>query len=225
MASNYSAKGMEKRNKPVAAHASGGGKFALYLSFILIIPIFWFIQKRNQIIKMNNKTMQVHQSIDVILTKRANALASVFQSTKKYFKHEKELLENVTKARGNANRPTSSDAGMDISAKDAVLVAGTRAFNMVREQYPELKAMEAVKEFDKVVLGIEDELANTRRFYNSAVLRFNTIIQQFPSNVPASSIIDPQTQQGLMTYPMFEAQDEDRKNPLKDKDGKQLSFD
>ncbi|MCK5807086.1 MAG: LemA family protein [Mycoplasmataceae bacterium] len=225
MASNYSAKGMEKRNKPKAVHASTGGKVAIYLSFIFIVPAIWFVKSRNKIIKMNIKTMQVHQSIDVILTKRANALAAVFQSTKKYFKHEKELLENVTKARGQANRPTASDKGMDISAKDAVLVAGTRAFNMIREQYPELKAMQAVKEFDKVVLGIEDELANTRRFYNSAVLKFNTMIQQFPSNVPAASIIDPETNQGLMTYPMFEAQDEDRKNPLKDKDGKQLSFD
>ena len=224
MASNYSAKAMEKKNKPVEVSASTGGKIAIYLSFILILPIFWYISKRNQIIKMNIKTLQIHQSIDVVLTKRANALAMVFQATKKYFKHEKELLENVTKARGNANRPTASDNGMDISAKDAVLVAGTRAFNMVREQYPELKAMKAVKEFDKTVLGIEDELANTRRYYNSAVLRFNTTIQQYPSNVPASSIKDPATQGPLVTYPMFEAQDEDRKNPLKDKDGKALSF-
>lgn len=225
MASNYSAKAMETRNKPVQVTAGTGAKLAVYASFILILPIFWFIQRRNQIIRMNNKTMQVHQSIDVVLTKRANALAAVFAATKKYFKHEKELLENVTKARGNANRPTSSDEGMDVTAKEAVLVAGTRAFNMVREQYPELKAMEAVKEFDKITLEVENELANSRRFYNAAVLRFNNAIQQFPGNVVAYHVIDPQTQGPLFTYPMFEAQDEDRKNPLKDKDGKQLSFD
>ena len=225
MASNYSAKSMEKRNKPVEVKASGGGKAFFYASFILVIPAIWFISRRNNIIKMNNKVIQVHQSIDIILTKRANALALVFQSTKKYFKHEKELLENVTKARGNANRPTSSDKGMDISTKDAVLVAGTRAFNMVREKYPELKAMKAVKEFDSVVLDIEEEISNTRRFYNSAVLKYNTALQQYPSNVPASTIEDPISGGPLMTYPMFEAQDEDRKNPLKGTDGKMLSFD
>lgn len=225
MASNYSAKKMETRNKPKPVVVSTGAKVAIYLSFILILPIFWFIQKRNQIIRMNNKTMQVHQSIDVVLTKRANALAAVFQATKKYFKHEKEVLENVSLARGNANRPTQPDNGMDISTKDAVLVAGTRAFNVVREQYPELKAMDAVQEFDRVTLGMEDELANTRRYYNAAVLRFNNAIQQFPGNVVAATIKDQETQGVLYTYPLFEAQDEDRKNPLKDKDGNQLTFD
>ncbi|MCR8613417.1 MAG: LemA family protein [Mycoplasma sp.] len=222
MASNYSAKAMETRNKPTKIQASGGAKAVVFISMILIIPIFWYIGKRNSVIKLNQRVIQAHQSIDIALTKRANALAAVFSATKKYFKHEATVLQNVTNARAAATR--QGGTGQNINEKGQSILAGISALNVVRESYPDLKANTAVIEFDKVVMETEDEISNSRRFYNSAAAKYNGLVKSFPANVPASSLKDPETGEELMTYPMFEAQDEDRKNPIKNEKG-EISWD
>jgi LemA protein len=99
------------------------------------------------------------------------------ETVKGYMKHEKEVLENVTKARSaimNAKTPQKS-----VEA-DNMLSGALKSLFAVAENYPDLKA-------NQNFLNLQDELSNTenkvsyaRQHFNDSVLRFNNTIETFP---------------------------------------------
>ena len=73
------------------------------------------------------------------------------------------------------------------------------------EQYPDLKANENFKDLSTQLTKIEDEIANSRKYYNGTVREFNDKVQMFPSNIVANIF-------GYKAKIMFEANEEERKN-------------
>ena len=75
----------------------------------------------------------------------------------------------------------------------------------IAENYPELKANENFAELSADLSKIEDEIANSRKYYNGAVRELNNKIQMFPSNIIAVMFRFKQAN-------MFEANAEERDN-------------
>ena len=73
------------------------------------------------------------------------------------------------------------------------------------EQYPELKASENFSKLSQELTKIEDEIANSRKYYNGAVRELNNKIQMFPGNIVAGVF-------GFKQANMFEANAEERNN-------------
>lgn len=54
------------------------------------------------------------------------------------------------------------------------------------ESYPDLKANQNFLELSDQLKAIEDDIANSRKYYNAVVKQFNTKCEVFPSNLIAS---------------------------------------
>jgi LemA protein len=65
------------------------------------------------------------------------------------------------------------------------------------EAYPDLKANQNFMHLQEEISDVENKLAASRRFFNSATREYNTAIQTFPANVIAGSF-------GFHTEPMFD---------------------
>jgi LemA protein len=97
--------------------------------------------------------------------------------------HEKETLENVTKA-----RTAFMNAGNNIDAKieaDNQLAGALKSIFAVAESYPDLKANQNFNQLQGELSDIENKIAAARRFFNSATQEYNTYIEIFPTNIIA----------------------------------------
>ena len=53
------------------------------------------------------------------------------------------------------------------------------------EAYPDLKADQNFRELSKELTKVEDDIANSRKYYNACVKTYNTKIQVFPASIVA----------------------------------------
>ena len=73
------------------------------------------------------------------------------------------------------------------------------------EAYPDLKANQNFINLSKELTQIENDIANSRKYYNGTVRIFNNKVQMFPSNIIATVF-------KYKTKNMFEALDDERQN-------------
>ena len=53
------------------------------------------------------------------------------------------------------------------------------------ESYPDLKASENFKDLSKELTQVENDIANSRKYYNAVVRMYNNKVEMFPSNMIA----------------------------------------
>lgn len=187
MANIYDNNPQEIENKIIVdtttkkATASLLGKIFWYMIFIFIIPVIVHIKISNKLAASQAKINEISGQIDVQLVRRRNVLLKLFETTKGYAKHEKETLAEVTKMRQMPINAENREEATNLSNS----VFG-RLF-AVSEAYPELKADKLFRELMDEITNSENQIAATRRFYNSEVNNFNTTLFVWPSNVVASS--------------------------------------
>ena len=73
------------------------------------------------------------------------------------------------------------------------------------EAYPDLKANENFLSLQQSLSGIEDEIAQSRKYYNAVVRDYNNKVEMFPSNLVAKLF-------GYRTRTMFETNESEREN-------------
>jgi LemA protein len=104
---------------------------------------------------------------------------------KGYAQHEREVFENVTRARAAASAATGSPAQQ--AAAEGPFVAALRQLFAVAENYPQLRANENFLALQQELSNTEDRLQTARRFYNANVRDYNRRVQAFPSNTIANA--------------------------------------
>jgi LemA protein len=131
--------------------------------------------------------MQVRESwagIDVQLKRRYSLVPNLVETVKGYAAHEREVFENVTKAR--AALMSAGDAKSAAEANDQ-LTRALKTLFAVAENYPQLRASENFMQLQKELSDIEAKIAYARQFYNSNVMSYNTKTQVFPNVLLARS--------------------------------------
>jgi LemA protein len=68
---------------------------------------------------------------------------------------------------------------------EGLLAGALRQVFALAEAYPQLRAVESFTQLQNTLNQIEDTVQNARRYYNAVVRDFNTMIEQFPSNIVA----------------------------------------
>ena len=66
---------------------------------VIAILIILIIKEYNKIIKLQNKVKSSESGIDIYLNQRFDLIPNLVECVKGYAKHEKQLLENITKQR------------------------------------------------------------------------------------------------------------------------------
>ena len=135
------------------------------------------------LVRQRNQIKDSWANIDTELRRRYDLIPNLVETVRGYAGHEREVFENVTKARAAATSATGSPASQ--AAAEGPLVAALRQLFAVAETYPDLKANQNFLALQQELANTEDRLQTARRFYNANVRDYNERVQQFPSTIIA----------------------------------------
>ena len=143
----------------------------LILLFIIVGAIY------NKFVVLRNYIQEAFSTMDVYLKKRWDLIPNLMESVKGYMAHEKETLEKITALRNLNYSMLKNKQKMDVNRE---LSVGLSSLFATAENYPELKANEHFTNLMNELSNIEDEIANSRKYYNGTVREYNICIQMFP---------------------------------------------
>lgn len=169
---------------------------------IVLLLAIYFIATYNSLVVLRMRIQEALSGIDVQLKRRADLIPNLVETVKGYAKHEKEVFENVTKAR---TAMMSAGSMQEKAAANDMLSGALKSLFAVAEAYPELKANTNFQDLQRQLEDTEDKVAYSRQFYNSNVLDYNGKIGMFPSNILAGMF-------GFHSYEFFKADEKDREN-------------
>ena len=169
---------------------------------IIVILVIYLIVQYNAFVKANNIVKEAFSTMDIYLKKRWDLIPNLVEVVKGYAKHEKETFNEITSLRTNSYDSMSMNKKINVNEQ---LTQGISKIMAISENYPELKASENFLQLSKDLTQIEDEIANSRKYYNGSVRILNTKIQMFPSNIVAGMF-------GFKQASMFEANTEEKNN-------------
>jgi LemA protein len=140
----------------------------------------WLWGTYNGLVRLNVRVDEAWSDITVQLKRRADLIPNLIETVKGYASHEKEVFENVTKARAamiNAGGP--AEAGK----AENMMAGALKSVFAVAEAYPQLQASANFLGLQSELTDTENKIMASRRFYNAGVRDFNAKIMQFPQNL------------------------------------------
>lgn len=144
---------------------------------ISVVIIIIFIYYYNRFVVLENRTKNSLAQIDVQLKKRADLVPSLVKVVQAYAKHEKKIMQEVTKARTELVRGKNIQERVKAGDK---LQNALKSIFAIAENYPQLKANENFLHLQQELSAIEDKVAYARQYYNDAVLFLENASQKFP---------------------------------------------
>ena len=155
-----------------------------FLIFVVVIVVvaLYAVQIYNSLVRLRNRVKNAWSQIDVQLKRRHDLIPNLIETVKGYMTHERETLENITKARSAA---VDASSVSDKSKAETELSGALGKFNLVVENYPDLKANQNFLELQEELTSTENKISFARQAYNDQVLFYNNKIEMFPSNILA----------------------------------------
>ena len=169
---------------------------------VIVIILVYAIILFNSFASLDNKVKEAFSTMDIYLKKRWDLVPNLVEVVKAYAKHEKDTLEEITKLRGSIYDDMSNDEKIKTNVK---LTRDIDKIMLLVEAYPEFKASDNFKDLSDKLVKIEDDIANSRKYYNGTVRIFNNKVEMFPNNIFAKIF-------GYKSKPMFEAKISEREN-------------
>ena len=157
-----------------------------------------FVGMYNGLVRLRNQVRNAWSQIDVQLKRRHDLIPNLLETVKGYAGHEKQTLENVVKARSQAQSATGVEAQ---SMAEGALSSALGRLMVVVEQYPDLKANQNFLALQEELASTENKISFSRQHYNDSAMVMNNKVESFPSNIIAGMF-------GFKREPFFEIQDE-----------------
>ena len=152
----------------------------IIIGAIVLILLIAAIGSYNKLVKQKVTVEEAFSTMDVYLKKRFDLIPNLVETVKGYAKHEADTLSSVIAQRNMAK--TSKDV-MDSENKITNAIQGIFA---VAEQYPDLKANTNFMDLQNQLKKVEEDIANSRKYYNALVREYNDVIMSVPTNIVAS---------------------------------------
>lgn len=149
---------------------------------VVVLIALWLVSIYNNMVRLRNNRENAFSNIDVQLKQRYDLVPQLVATVKGYATHEKELLESITAARSACMNATTINDKVQADNQLSNALAGLK---VSVEAYPDLKANQNFLQLQGELSDIENKLAATRRFFNSATRELNNAVQTFPGNILA----------------------------------------
>jgi len=153
------------------------------LPIAVVLLVFWVIGLYNTLVQLRKRCDNGWAQIDVQLKRRYDLIPNLVETAKGYLKHEREVLENVTKARQQA---INASGVKDQAQAENFLSQTLRSLFAVVENYPDLKANQNMLAVQEELVSTENKISFARQHYNDTVMRYNTRTEVFPSSIVAN---------------------------------------
>lgn len=159
------------------------------LLIILAVVVLYGVSAYNGLINLKNQTLNAFKQIDVQLKRRHDLIPNLVNAVKGAMDFERQTLEAVIQARNQAvaaganAAPGAPGAVKQIAAAENQLTAALSRFNVVVEQYPQLKATANVGQLQEELTSTENKIGFARQMYNDTATQYNTKQQQFPTSL------------------------------------------
>lgn len=177
----------------------------IIIAVIVGVIVVWLIAAYNGFVRANNNCEEAFATMDVYMKKRYDLIPNLVETVKGYAAHESNTLQKVVEARNMAQ----SASTVEERAQAENILSGTlKSLFAISEAYPDLKANQNFMDLQSQLQKIEDEIANSRKYYNAVVKLFNNKCQMFPSNIIANVF-------HYTRKPMFEVENEEERRNVK----------
>jgi LemA protein len=149
------------------------------LALLIAVPAYIAFTTHNRLIALDQRCQTAFGDIDVHLKHRHNLIPPLVEAVRGFTKHESDVLQSVTQARAAALQAATPE--MQLTAEKN-LTQNIAALIGMAESYPELKASTHFSDLRRELVGAENRITASRRFYNLAVEEYATTLRQFPGS-------------------------------------------
>lgn len=137
----------------------------------------------NGFIRLRNTVEEAFSTMDVYMKKRYDLIPNLVETVKGYASHERETLEKVIQARNMAMNAQT----IEQKEQSENMLSGTlKSLFALSESYPNLKADTQFLDLQRQLQKVEEDIAQSRKYYNAVAKSMNTKVESFPSNIVAS---------------------------------------
>src|SRR5437868_12703971 len=127
----------------------------IIIAIIAIVLLFIFIAY-NSMVTARVRISEASSQIDVQLKRRTDLIPNLVETVKGYAKHEKDVFENVTKARSSL---MSAGTTKEKAEANNFLSDTLKSLFAVAENYPDLKASQNFMELQEELSDTENKIA------------------------------------------------------------------
>lgn len=150
---------------------------------VVVLVGIWLWATYNGLVTLNVRVDEAWSDITVQLKRRADLIPNLIETVKGYATHEREVFENVTKARAATVSPSALAHPAEAAKAEGEFAGALKSLFAVAEAYPQLQANQNFLSLQSELTDTEDKIMAARRFYNGGVRELNTKILQFPANL------------------------------------------
>lgn len=154
----------------------------IIVGIVLLVVVGWLFLMYNSLVTLRNRVREAWSQIDVQLKRRSALIPNLVEVVKGYAKHEKEVFENVTKAR---SAMMGAKGPNDAAVANDMMTGALKSLFAIAENYPDLKASANFKALQDELSDTETKVAASRQFYNTNVLDYNNSLETMPTALVA----------------------------------------
>ncbi len=162
---------------------------------VLAIIAFPIVATYNSLVSLREQVNEKWAQVETQLQRRADLIPNLVNTVKGYASHEKEIFEEVARARATLLNARTREEEIEGNQK---LESALGRLLAIVENYPQLKADETFLRLMDELAGTENRINVARMRYNDAVRKYNVSIKRFPQRIIASWF-------GFSEEPYFEA--------------------
>ena len=174
----------------------------LAIMVIVVILLITLALTYNTFVKLRNQSDEAFSTMDIYLKKRYDMIPNLVEIVKQYAVHERETLERVIQARSMAMGAQTFE---ERTQNENVLSGALKSLFAVSESYPQLKADGGFLNLQNQLITLENDISQSRKYYNGVVKVMNNKVEMFPSNLFAALL-------GFSRYPYFMVDEYQRQN-------------
>ena len=159
----------------------------IVLAIVVLIGLFLWATY-NGLITLNTRVDEAWSDITIQLKRRADLIPNLIETVKGYASHEKDVFENVTKARAATVSPDVLAHPGKAAKAEGDFQNTMKSLFAVAEAYPQLQANQNFLSLQQELTDTEDKIMSARRFYNGGVRELNIKVKQFPQVLFVASL-------------------------------------